>query len=1623
MIQLADRDLKSFARPIDDSHEFGGLIPTKLNPSVVNNNYFPPASASPPRQARGGSILIDFFFAVLTATAVYYIVHNYLISSADALTPLEERRLGVLKWTVRHPTFISNYLPLYLVDDDVKAEACTFSGGFVFEKQNLLECGVPYKLSNKLALNVLSNQNLGSSDNSVFAVASDLTELRSNFTAKFGLIRSNFGNYHFLGNSSYISRDSHRTLSSMYTGLKCRPINTKLNRVHNLFTVISGKEVPCFADESATYYSLPNNMQLYSVDTPQHTAAFGYNAFRLFFPEISDDACLENIPGVAYVANYFPSLVSSNQPDAINAYCTNEFYQFPANNMPYGMPCTDQSCADSCSAKNGVLLFNSLFTCFLPANPIVTGMLSPFRICNIVQSNEVAIYNAAGLLQTYPNRGYNSYPPLYDLVIWNTVNSFIVSAFYDCGSQSNSYLNSVTGPVGKICKDTYKDLVDSLIPFTPSTTVYSKQFQLTSFQVRFASANSQVTSSFAVAFDVAPLLYNAPCSGSLYFPTPYLYPWGKTTTTPLSDVLALECCEKSSSSQGASTVITQIGLPAYFCEPWNPSQVTTHYTFSMSKFAALIGLSGSSGMFAVTYYTNGTFAYARVPLSSSCVAYDDALNSSSLVRILQFAYGIAPYYVLYDTPTAPLTTPVTEPTFTMIGDYAQSAYALYSVYGIDSIYSLASASKVDLRYCSATTACALIPPGYYHIEYSMANVPVVNTTHSYPVHYYSDPVRPLYSPYSTAASVDLTKFHKTVYIKPTNSSCPYLSSINVLGYCYETSNYNPALQQSEETLPIALSAPTASLANTINVANGFYDQDVLFVRQENNTYPLYLPTLTDLYYVPLPVVSISLTGPNPVVRVQRASGMFTVSYNCYSKIQVAYIDTRSSSSTVIDCGANVIRYTISTQPLKFQQSGVIYTARQFTGYEDALTWQQQNPTLFWFIIVFAFMALPIALFIIWRLLIPAAAHAALLCARLPFVLIWAYRVLTFRWNPPLRRFWDAVSATGNFSGPIAIRTPPAVGLQFKRPSVPRLRYRSPFQAIMLSYANHLHVAVFLLLIAAAFGTEVNVIKQTNRARRAAATATTAQGLTQQVRDVEAPNRFGDLYANTYTVQSVNQNNASVLINFANNVGSNQMVTYMSSSTDSKVVNIAKPIIIKFYNSSVDLATTYLYTTGPSKTYVQNSCVFFSQRCDYSDLSTRLPCTSINPHQAYIGMDICCPTGSQSNALYASCLDPDKQQDYISCYNVVRSSPRLEFSVTIDGVEHPAVANGDLFQAGSCRGSATPVLTSAPNLDTICCDHSSCKACSATDKGTIAQTDKLGDIQMRGKTVDAAPIPFITRSISCGFGGYCSFQLAELGGYRQFNDDAVCSSNIGAIFGCLSTVSNHVSDTEEQISFHRCVNYVTLSMVCEATAVPLTPELLLTSFTVSCPQGIFAYLSGLVCNYTVTNGGTNSVSVKPTGYINNAVSPMLSISDVIVPPLSTVTCSSCIALSSNVKQVSMSFSIAGTNLTAQLTVNLGQPPSFTPTSDGGMHSITFASCSYGTKLNKAWSNTGVWIGNNLAFFITYFVVIAIITFVMYFLTFYYHLSAKYILIYSAVVIVVNIILAFVGPATMVVPGCD
>jgi len=831
---------------------------------------------------------------------------------------------------------------------------------------------------------------------------------------------------------------------------------------------------------------------------------------------------------------------------------------------------------------------------------------------------------------------------------------------------------------------------------------------------------------------------------------------------------------------------------------------------------------------------------------------------------------------------------------------------------------------------------------------------------------------------------------------------------------------------------VSLPSQSSSLATTIIPKNGYYDQDIVWKESPNGTHPIYQPVLHDLYSIPVPVINVNLRGRNnnPVFNFDRATGIFIISYNCYAESLFVRLDTRVANSIELPCSANIIRYSISAQPLQFSSHGTIYTSRQFSGYDDALTWQQQNPTLFWFIIVFALIALPIALFLVWCLLVPALFHIALLSARLFFCVIWCFRVLTFRFSPPLGNFWHAISPTGNFSGPItsvATRVPP---VQFERPSVPRFRYNSPYAQVMRNVANHYVVALFLFLALAAVsnGQKIHYSTAEHRTKRQTSNLysnpVVENNLVQQVREIQHPNRFGDLYANTYTIQGVNGNSGSVLISFDGNVGNNQMLTYMPSSSQTASHKLASPVVVKFYSSSVSLATEYMYTTGPSKTFTQNSCVFFSQRCDNSPLSSRMPCSPLKQHSSWIGMDICCPTNTQSSVTYASCLDTSKAHDFVSCYNVLKSQPILNFTVTVDGTEYPVTANGDTFTAGSCKGSATPVLTQNANLQRVCCNHAGCKKCEAPSQGSVADTNHFGDIQLRGDKVIAAPLDSISRNIGCGFSNsHCTFTMSELGGYKQFNSPEVCNSDIAALYGCMTTVATHTSDTQENIVFQRCVNFVTLSMTCNASVIPTAPELLLTDFTVSCPQGMFGYLAGLVCNYTITNSGSTAVAVKPTGLVSNAVSPMLSVVDVVVQPRATATCYNCITLSSNVKKVALTFKVPGTKLSTSLTVTLSEPPTFSGFESGGTHSLTFTSCSYTQKLHNAWSNVGTWIGNNLAFFIPYFIVVALITVIFYVATFRYSLPVKYLLLYSVVILIANIILALVGPATLVVPGCD
>lgn len=1246
----------------------------------------------------------------------------------------------------------------------------------------------------------------------------------------------------------------------------------------------------------------------------------------------------------------------------------------------------------NCLFEDGITVFrNGHWYCiklvmpnFSPYKATTGAYAQLMEMCNVHRSN----------LHINPERGYYSWPPAYNSIIVPAYHGIYYAKLFNDVIYGMGY--SFTGLVDEYC---------STINYNPVYVTRGGTTQARYYENRY-DHNSFYTDGPVTVSGQSQFYLNTLVTG---------------TVNPIFDTIQSECCLKAlltpnqiipASYKIGCAVLTKTTANSQFLfssELYSPGYMFMLYNIFNLDSGYILGVSYSSQ--AYNYYVEPNATY-------TCLNMDNATN---FINVGPYPVGVNNTVYFYSaTYMAGFSIKSTEPMFMQLGNYAQDAYAPYLMIGIDSITDVKNSRKITTTFCDRYISCAIIPAGLYHIEYTTTSVETA--TANFPVQSTYDSLNRVsvdFETHSFFGNVTGTMYHKTVRINDNGANCPFLSSIESEGYCFETTERSNV---RDDFLTMYVPVPSPEQYTAMQTVNGYFDQDILFVPLKNGSFSIQMPYFLQPFYVPTPLVQLTLEKGYPVVNIQRSAGKFFISYSCYGKTQQVVLDTHISNFATIPCKANAIQYAINSYPLQWKTTGKIYMNQQFTGYDDALTWKNQNPTLFWFMIALSFILLPVALFLFWRLLVPLCTHIILLLARLSMVCVWSYRVLTFRWNPPLRRFWHAIYTTGSFSGFIGSRKTPNTGLQFKWPSVPRIHWASPYAAIVYC----IHIMLLLSVFLCSNGTDasiVNFVKATPKVSRLALSSSEYTGQIQQSRLDEPPNRFGDIFGFSYTVQGVNGNQGTVLTSFSGIVGQMQMITYQPSTSTGDFL-LQKPILVKIYNSDVHLTTVYQYTTGPSTTYFKNSCVYFSQKCPNSELNTRMPCTPVQQYSYYIGYSACCPTKSQAYATGASCLDTHKQSQWSSCYIATNYEPVVNFTVTVDDVEHKVFSDGTTFKAGSCTGTVSTTLRKTVSLNTICCNGQGCKNCNAPKAGTLAETNKLGDIQMRGTTVDASPVSGVHRAVKCaGSGQYCSYTTQELGGFKQFDDPAICNEHLSETFDCLSQTAESLGTDQEKLIFTDCNPNFVIEMLCNATVIPKPVEYLLADFSVSCPEGIYGYIAGLVCNYTISNLALTPVSVKPEAYVENAVSPFVSVSDVVVGPTSTMTCYSCVVISSNVAKLTIQFTIPQTDIDFTLKLELKPPPEFTPITPGDDHTVVYHKCSYGTKLKAAWSHVGQWISLNLGFFIPYFCVIGIMTIIMYTLTFYYKLSAKYIVIFTVLIIISLLLLAFIGPLCMTVPGCD
>lgn len=1336
---------------------------------------------------------------------------------------------------------------------------------------------------------------------------------------------------------------------------------------------------PCDVTQPGPHNSQINPMYLYRTETTDVTNAF-FNSADI------NDTCNEAMQATCYTS-YFV------------AHTTNMFYYLALGIRIYGYNIATTTATTQPEAHRFI------HGCLSVAGvPYITSYPSTTLNCAKVYTVSVSGGTQAYVVNTIPDNRWAAFPERGCFLIPTGVPSlsFVSGSALIVQSHQICLTGSVGGPVNCFVDSPqfYLDLFKNVVP-----------------RPGIANQGYSAVSVWGSSFYVASALPPQPCSvASSYFLDPYLFGYGFSNQ---GDLAASYCCSlvTSATLYGYSGVLSDSGVSVSVALAASTSSKIPGFRFlNRLPVTDYVGIS----------YVNGTYNYVLLPT----IGTNNTACGNSKRCLGSFCYStIFNCWYVYKFTTFLAAELTSLPTLAPLGNYRQGVMQPYFTLGIDSIYSVLRREAVSITRCSSYYSCIALEPSVYLIRYSFGSTTRDIGGQQRDIFI---PTAPPTLPYSRLLTLDSDVFSSasvyssfvTVNIKDDRNDCLFGNMVSVDGFCYEFVTDIETVVSLDEYLLVNLPIPSAGYTTRLGLINGYYDQTVLFKPLENGTSSIPLGFLDDLFYIPRPIVEVTRNTKYPLVTLVRAAGVFDITYVCRSKTRFLTIDTRITNSMEIPCSANTISYFITTHPVQFKYSGVIYRNVQFSTFDDAISWKENNPTLFWFVIAFVLCLLPLFVWLLFAYFIPILTFLVMLVLRFAMLFLWLFRVFTLRFTPSIGRFWSAIAVADAGTGFLGWK-PDGSALQFRRPRLPRLRYLTPYALLSppmhwLATRTLLQLVIMIVFLPLIFAkppeqTVAHVSKRT------VSFVEVTNETPQQVR-LDSTNRFGDLYAFTYTILNPQGVTGTAVIEFSDNVGPQQMITYRPSSTDSQTV-LQKPIVVRFYNTFMQFSTSYMYTTGPSVTAFQSSCVYFSNLCDNSPMTNRLPCNVFETHEYSIPKDGCCPTASQTKMHAASCLDPKQQQDYVSCYQVQAAQPVLNFTVEVDGVEHVAQSTGSVFTAGSCTGSATIVLTKQVALETICCNRLTCKTCSVPPTGQNAEYGHFGDIQQRGSSSYASPVAGIYRNTHCLFSRSCYSGCFEHSGYKQFDSKAICNDDIPSLYNCLNVRNVYISEDQEDLHLENCNFHLDLKLQCNASVVPVVHTPLVSDLTISCQQGNYGYKAGLICNYTIVNGGDSSCVIAPVGYINDLVSPEISVSDVVAPPLTTVTCAGCVVISSNVKTITFSLSIPGTTVSTSKTVTLQPPAQYMPIAPGAQHSVVNVHCSYTQKLKNAWSNVGKWMGANLGFFIPYFVVVFII-FVLYFLLLWYNrASACGLFIYIIILIIISLLIGLIGPAVMAVPGCD
>jgi hypothetical protein len=1573
--------------PATTTASLSGGLPQAVTGSSHQSRIFPGGTSVDVYTKTGGSILKDIVVGVIVMILGFYLLHTYMpylfveAGTPPGATTLLPKTLlpefAVFKYA--HTTRIAEFLPYYNISTETDAYDCHHDGlHILFEPPRALYCGVP-----RLFTSMTSQIRLVTPFVTRGPVKRDLT-------AVLDVLNDDYDTW------KYVFKEApHGAYLVPY-----------LSKYHNKFSQPSPDLVYCNATTrysySSGYHTLSANGTLVNcgpvgfIGTPAipnyyrtHPTEYHSRSRR----QVSNSStCIENIPENPINVNYYTT--------PYTLYGQTAFY-IPINTFgcPYPQPMTLSTtfsivdfvkfCWDQYSLP---ISQNEVFYCAKFCT-IATGPYN--RVYSLYQSNYVDPNNTA--------LGTNQLPSNSPFSFWRypSTNGLIVTSPSTCG-QINF------GPVA--CSDNTYEFTAELFqyrldPYRPNGYVNGGfRFQTTKLRSNSGTAASQ-------------------CQNPTVFLSPFYAGYGDENQTPVTDSACCAPFTRVIYNTDGYYILKAFGMTPYDGNIWTDSYCMSGFpTYAWFNQVYIDSTITAVGVLTTDQCPSGL----TVVLSNSTTPFV-SINAPEFVCIQSFCfsqiqtrvYAYSLSFVSVDPSKLPYQT-----TLMMLGNYSQYAEAPYLTVGITQIDDVVNRFTVQMTPCTLYVSCMTLPPSFYHIHYvtvsGQINDPSTGAAYYLPIipdpYNYQHPI-PSTLQGSAHSIFNVDNGHHSLQLLDSGNRCIYGSGVYHDGICYEFVDTVFFPQNTTNNTYLSLTVPdyTTHAATSVHRIFGRYVHTILFEPMEGGYESVTFPTFPSIVLVPTPKVQWILTKDKPIFTIINAPGHYTVTYNCYDvSYTVDYIN-KGNTPLEIDCRGRVIPIYASAAHFNWTYTDTINRNVQFSSLDDTLTWQYRNPPAFWSTIALCIILLPFIIWLLFQTVLPFVFGLLVVLVRLVMVFVWLCRFLTLRPYPSPRKFWYSITYRGHFTFCVGRTTTVPPRLQFQRPGVPRLGFQSPYTAIL---------SVSLLCIVTLLSPMVDSLEVSYGPAPKAVTIveSTGSAAAQSTRQGSA-DQFADIYAFRYTVQSVNGNNGTVLVNFANNVGTNEKVTYMPSSTDSDYLT-KNPIVFSILDVNLDLSTEYLYSTGPSFTDYQSSCkfFFFSERCDNSNLTQRTSCDCQTEHKYSITTSWCCLQQRNPYAIGQSCLDTQQTAKYVNCYKIAAYTYNINAVVSVDGVDYPVTTTGEQFVAGSCHGTMSIVQKNIVLPDGVCCNRNTCSMCKLPPPGTTAAAGELGDIQARGSSTIASPITGVTRYLtSCT--GKCVTSGTELNGYLRFTDPVICNSKIPELFGCKAMKTTMLSLDEQKLQAVGCKQYLTYSMTCQATVVPKEVKLLFSDFSIDCGQGVFGSVVGLQCNYTISNNGLTAAVAKPIATIDNAVSPMISASDLVIEPSSVGFCVNCISITSNVANLQFSVAISGTNLKLTKTVQLTQPPQFTPAPPGPSGTVVVQNCNYLQKLTRSWNNFGGWISSNPAVFGVYFAILIGGYGVLVFLTAYHKLNYWFIIGFTIAVVVVFLFIGLVGPIFMKVPSCS